>query len=399
MRDLSTPGERMVGEAGQRESGSAPGLPIAGATIVGESVLPDAGEHGALSADVPHASVVDVEGPAPRTGAGGLLETATAWLFQPDQAPMAVPAAAVASLVGVAANFVWLDLCAYSEADLREVGRLLGLQRKAVHAALSPWQRPRLAVYAEHFFTSATVPRLDGTALRVHAAELDLFVGQNFLVSAHKQPLPFGAHLLARAQHSPALLGLDAAFLLYLILDEVLAYYEELNEHVQLEIERLEERALHDTSDRFLEDLLRFKRYTFALGRLAEQHRAVFAAFLRPDFRWISGAEVEDYFEDLEARLARLLDMLTTARDAVNGAFDLYVSHMAHRTNGVIKLLTIVSTVLFSASIIVSIFGTSIATTVHLAPLATPAGLVVMLLCIALVSGATLWAFRRRGWL
>jgi len=160
MRDLRTPGERTVGEAGQRESGSAPGLPLAGATIVGESVLPDAGERGALSADVPHASVVDVKGPAPCTGAGGLLETATAWLFQPDQAPRAVPAA-VASLVGVAANFVWLDLCAYSEADLREVGRLLGLQRKAVHAARSPWQRPRLAVYAEHFFTSATVPRLD----------------------------------------------------------------------------------------------------------------------------------------------------------------------------------------------------------------------------------------------
>lgn len=72
---------------------------------------------------------------------------------------------------------------------------------------------------------------------------------------------------------------------------------------------------------------------------------------------------------------------------------------MAQRTNAVIKLLTIVSTVLFSASIMVSIFGTTIAATVHNSALATPAVLVLMLVCIVLVSGATLWGFRHRGWL
>ena len=382
-----------------RRAASSPPPAEAGVTIVGDSVLPEAIEGGGLAPALPHTEVVDVEGVAPTAAPGALLETVTAWLFQPDQEPVAVDPRDLPALVAVEENFVWVDLSAYAQADLREVSRLLVLHRKAVHAALSPWQRPRLAVYSDHFATSATVARLDAVAYRVQASELDLFVGRNYLVSAHKQPLPFADHLLARARHSPELVRLDAAFMLYVVLDELLAYYEELNEHVQSEIERMEERALRDTSDRFLEDLLHFKRYAFALSQLADQHRAVFAAFLRPDFTWVSGEEVEDYFEDLEGRLARLLDTLTTAKEAVNGAFDIYVSHMSHRTNAVIKLLTIVSTVLFSASIIIGIFGTTIAATLPSKALASPAGLVVMLLCIAAVSGGTIVIFRRRGWI
>ncbi len=187
--------------------------------------------------------------------------------------------------------------------------------------------------------------------------------------------------------------------MLYIALDELLSYYEELNRRVQAQIEHMEERAPRDTSDRFLEDLVRFKRYAFALSQLADQHRDVVAAFLRPDFHWVSGAEVEEYFDDLQARLTRLLDLLLAARDAVNGSFEIYVSHMAHRTNQVIRLLTIVSVVLFTASIIVSIFGTTISATIHSSVLATPIGLLLMLACMVVVSGGALWIFGRRGWL
>jgi magnesium transporter len=288
-----------------------------------------------------------------------------------------------------------VDLPGYGVADLEALAGLLALHRKAVRQALSPWERPRLTVSPGHFFTSATVPRLDPAAYRVRAGQLALFVGPNYLVSAHQQPLPFAEHLRARALASPDLVRLDAAFMLYVVLDELFAYYELLNEHLRGEIERMEERALRDTSDRFLEDLTHFKRYVVALAQLAEQHRAIVAAYLRPDFPWVSGADVEDYFEDLDDRLRRLLDTLAGNRETVNGAFEIYVSQTTHRTNALIRVLTMVSTVLFSAAVIAAIFGASIQ------GLATnqPAVFVLMVACIAATAAATIRAFRRRGWL
>jgi magnesium transporter len=361
---------------------------------VGDNVLPASG---GTASDIPSGSedAVQTEGSVAEIQAKA--SRVSAWLFTPDGEPSHVELEAVPGLASVEENFVWVDLDGYTEDDFHAVARLLGLHRQAVRAVLAGWQRPRLTVYADHFFTCATVPHLDPDAFRVDARELDLFIGRNVFVSAHKIPLPFGEHLRARVLSSPSLVELDAPFMLYMVLDELLSYYEELNRRVQGEIEQMEERALHDSSDHFLEDLLHFKRYAFALSQLADQHRDIFAAFLRPDFSWISGEEVEEYFDDLENRLVRLLDLLLGAKDAVNGAFEIYVSHMSHRTNQVIKLLTMVSTVLLPATLIIGIFGTNLAVSVHSTTLRTPVGLALMLLCIVLVSGGTLFAFSRRG--
>lgn len=68
---------------------------------------------------------------------------------------------------------------------------------------------------------------------------------------------------------------------------------------------------------------------------------------------------------------------------------------MAHRTNGVMKVLTIVSTVLLPSSLIVAIFGTSF----EGIPLYRPAGFVAMLVAIVLVTGGALFFFRHRKWI
>jgi len=108
---------------GGRRVTEDPSPPVeVGTTIVGDSVLPEAGEGGALDPVAPHADVVDVEGVADAV-AGALLDTAIAWLFRTGQQPVAVAPRDVTALVAVEANFVWVDLSNYGEADLREVAR------------------------------------------------------------------------------------------------------------------------------------------------------------------------------------------------------------------------------------------------------------------------------------
>jgi len=204
-----------------------------GFTVAGDAVLPPAaGDGGGASVPTGSEAAVRTEGAA-AVGEAARGAAVTVWFFAPEREPAEVPLTDVARLVANDENFVWIDLSGYAEADLRAVADALGLPRAAVRAALSPWQRPRLAVYPAHFFASATVPHLDTAAYRIDAAELDLVVGRNLFVSAHKAPLPFAEHLRARATGSPELVQLDAAFMIYIALDELLSYYEELNRRVQ----------------------------------------------------------------------------------------------------------------------------------------------------------------------
>jgi magnesium transporter len=291
--------------------------------------------------------------------------------------------------------FVWVDLSDYEPADLRCVAEILDLNRVAVHVALSAWQRPRLDSFKTHYFVAATVARIDAQEYRIQAGQLDLFVGNNFLVSTHKLPLPFSASIMERSRHNPELLELDSSYMLYIILDELLAYSEQLSEAVRGEVEQLEENALSDANDQFLQQLLQIKRYVYALDSLLEQHRQVFEAFLRPDFTFVSGNEVDVYFRDLDDRLKRLLDELRVTRDSVNGAFDIYVSFMAHRTNNIIRVLTVVSTIILPITLVVSFFGTSF----QGLPIYGANAFVVMLLLVVVLVGGILAIFRSQRWI
>ncbi len=349
--------------------------------------------------DVPEAaeSVIETEGSAAHVASSHDRPTAIAsWCFREHEEPHRVQVSQLRELVTHDPNFIWVALAHYDPEDLRAIADQLDLNRVSLHMALSSWQRPRLEVYKEQYFVTATIARVDSQAYRIHASELDLFVGQNYLVTASKLPLPFAEHILARASRNPELVRLDSSYMLYIILDELLEHYEHLNEHMQGEIEKMEQRALADTSESFLQDLINLKRFTFALAQLAEQHRQIFEAFLRPDFQFISGNDVDVYFRDLEARLSRLLANLASGREAVSGAFDIYVSHVTFRTNQVIKVLTMVSTILLPITVVVAFFGTSFHS---LGFLYSAGGFALMLGCIVLISASILATFHRQGWL
>jgi len=338
--------------------------------------------------------VVDAEGPAEGRSSAD-ASALVAWLFQEDAEPRQVSLEELPMLAADDAYFVWVDLSGYVPSDLAEVAQQLDLPEAAVQVTLAGWQRPRLGVFRDRYFVAVTVPHGELAAQRVLASELDLFVGRNYLVSAHKRPLPFAERALARAVQNPGLLKLDSAFLLSILIDELLAHYEVLTEELEDEVEAMEERALTDSSDALLEDLLHLKRFAFAVYRLASQHRATLEAFLRPDFPLVGGDVIEPYFRDLDVRLGRLLDALDAAKESVNGSFDLYVSQVAHRTNDIMKILTIVSVTLLPASVILGFFDPSFDSP----RINTATGFVVMVVLILLTTVGSVVLFIRRGWL
>jgi magnesium transporter len=315
-----------------------------------------------------------------------------AWRFSPEENdPVEVDPLALDGSEG----FLWIDLTAYLDADLRELGQRLHLHPAGIRTALAPWRRPGLDAFQNHALASATIVHPDPESRQIRVDELDLFVAPDFVLSAHRQPMPFFEAVLDRASGNPELLCQDSSFLLYIILDELVEHYERITERLEEEIEQMEERALTDTSDKFLADLVKLKRFVFAITRLADQHRTVFAGLLRPDFPFVSGEEVEPYFRDLEQRFAGRMETLLAAREGVNGSFDIYVSSISNRTNHIMKLLTMVSAILLPASVIFGFFGTNFTSMA----IFQPWGFYFMMALVVSLILVMLHVFRRNSWL
>jgi magnesium transporter len=306
-----------------------------------------------------------------------------------------MPLDELAAMAADDACFVWVDLDAFGANDLQMVASTLSLPADIVQLSLAEPRRPKVKLFKGGCYVSVAVPRGSHGTKRILLDELDLYVGRNYLVSAHRHALPFAERALERADLNPAMLKLDSAFLLYILVDELLASYEDLTEGIEEQIEAIEERALVDDSEAFLSDLLALKRHVFAVNRVAGKHRAVIEGSLRPDFPLPGGDKIMVYFRDLDEHLGHLLDRLETTKESVNGAFDLYVSQVSRRTNDIMKVLAIVSTVLLPTSVILSFFGTSLLPT----PIETEAGFLGMIALIFIVTICVLMLFWRWGWI
>ena len=86
---------------------------------------------------------------------------------------------------------VWVDLSDYRASELEDVANQLGLDPAGVAAALAPWQRPGVTAFRDHALVNASVLDLAEETLRIHANEMDCFIGETFVITAHSRALPF----------------------------------------------------------------------------------------------------------------------------------------------------------------------------------------------------------------
>jgi Mg2+ and Co2+ transporter CorA len=92
----------------------------------------------------------------------------------------------------------------------------------------------------------------------------------------------------------------------------------------------------------------------------------------------------------------RLLDMVETLRDLLNNTFDVYLSSVANRTNQVMKVLTVLSTIALPALVISGIYGMNLK---DLPFLESNHGTEIIVGAMIASTGVVLWMLKRFGWL
>jgi magnesium transporter len=290
---------------------------------------------------------------------------------------------------------LWVDLGQYGEEELRELTSSLELDPAGISAALAPWQRPSVESFANHALVNVTVLDIDLEQLAIVANEIDCFIGERFILTAHRQELPFFEQILERAETNAAAICNDPAYLLYILLDELVDDFAVLVDELDELVEDLEIEALAANGSAFVDRLVRHKRFVYTLSRLVGQHRFVFHGLLRPDFPFVSGASVEGYFAELNDRFSTVAGLFDQTRQEMLGAFDIYLSSVAHRTNGIMKTLTMISILVLPATAIFGFFGTNF---VGL-PFFGTAGFIVMFGLLLMLTAGQLLLFRTRGWI
>lgn len=287
-----------------------------------------------------------------------------------------------------------------SVSTLRELGGYFELHPLAMEDVLNTGQRPKLETFDDQLFIVMSLPLLTDDMVEVH--QVSLFLGENFLISICAGDFtPFQSIVTRLQDRGSRLRTQNADFLLYSLLDIVVDQGFPVLEDFGLQLEALEENILNLRERDTPEKIHILRRELILLRRMLWPQREVLNQLLRDDHALIKPNTLL-YLRDCYDHTVQVMELLETYRDMTASMLDIYLSSISHRTNEVMRLLTLIATIFIPLTFIVGVYGMNFdpaAGPLSMPELSWRYGYVgVWVVMIALVAGM-LWQFRKRKWL
>lgn len=300
---------------------------------------------------------------------------------------------------------IWTDLLDPSPEELR--GHLpADVHQTAAEQLLAPARhddepRPKLQSQGAYVFGVLLVMRAVPKENRLYNQEVDLILTHDRVLTVRKTPQrgePFdisGLHeSCERAGHRPGHIA-------YLIVDDVAEAYLDLIDDIQDEIDELEDEVETATNEYVrgriseLRHSLLHVRKTLAPTRDAIR-RVVDNRIEVDGEEELFPREVELHFGDAFDKLLRAAEGLETARDLIGGVRDYHQAKVANDQNEVMKVLTVIASLLLLPTFIVGLYGQNFK---HIPELGWAQGYGFSWLIILLTTAAQLVFFRRKQWI
>jgi len=297
-------------------------------------------------------------------------------------------------LLPAAGSILWLDLVSPEQDELAILQQTFGFHPLAVEDAVRKHQRPKIDVYPNHYFLVVYAVRYPENAGRIHTQEVDLFIGQNYVVTVHHDPMPEIEESIARWKSNVDTLGSDVSALLYSLMDSIVDEYFPVIDKIADRIEDLEEKIFERFDRSAMEQIFELKKDLLWLRRVVTPERDVFNVLLRRDPPILQPGSII-YFQDVYDHIVRVTDSIDTYRDLLSSALDAYLSVVSNNLNEVMKRLTIFSTIFLPLSFIVGFFGQNFTQL----PISDNNWYIFMYALLVAVPVVMLLWFRRSQWL
>ena len=268
-------------------------------------------------------------------------------------------------LAEVASNGVtWVHGDRPGPAEVADLAERFGFHELDIEDVLSKRQRPKIDEYADYLFIVLHFPFYDKTVQRLNAAELDVFLGHDFVITLPNVELHPVTHLFRRCEANPELreelFRKGSGYLLYHVLDDLFDYCFPILDKIGHKLERIEDEMYEGRSEEVVRDISNAKQEIIAYRKIIKPERATLRALERYTQRFLP-EELELYFDDLGDAAERIWDLLDNYKEVVEGLESTNESVISHRQNDVLRLLTVISVTLLPLTLIASIFGMNVA--------------------------------------
>jgi magnesium transporter len=226
----------------------------------------------------------------------------------------------------------------------------------AIDDALHETHVPKVDDWEQYLYIAMHAISFVSGAEDIEGIELDIFLGQNFIVTHHDLPIQALNRIWDVCLRDNRYFKRGADHVMYKLTDELIVDYMQVVETLDEEIELVEDLVMENPTSEIVQRIFTLKRATLHLRRVLSPLREVLNKLARDDYAVID-AKDRVYFRDVYDHLVRLHDISESLRDLVGGVLDTYLSVINNRMNEIMKTLTIITTLFMPISFITGFLG------------------------------------------
>ena len=262
-----------------------------------------------------------------------------------------------------AQGLTWVHVTAPDQEVAMELAERFGWHPLDVEDILSKRQRPKVDDYPDYLFAVLHFPWYDSSVQRLNAAELDIVLGPDYLVTMPNVPLLPVDRLFNRCAEDEEfrneLFAKGSGRLLYEVLDDLFDYCFPILDKIAHKLDKIEDDIHEVRSEELVRDISNVKQEIISYRKIMKPQRPTLRVLERKVERFLP-EDLELYFDDIVDASERIWDVLDNYKEVVEALEDTNESVIAHRHNDVLRVLTVFSVILLPLTLIASVFGMNV---------------------------------------
>jgi len=265
---------------------------------------------------------------------------------------------------------------------------------------LSRIQRPKIDEYKDYLFLVLHFPRFHKEVGVSAPSQVSVFIGEKYLITLHKGELKPLVKLFRQCQIDEDVrqehFSQGSGYLLYRIIDRLVDYLFPILDKILESVDNIEG-SVFDEKVEVAEDLAVLRRDIIAQRRIIWRMRAVIGS-LEPKLKRLSRIDLNVYFGDMIDHVDKVWDTLDECKEVIEVFKDTDYTLSTEHLNRVLRVLTVLSTILLPFLIVSSMYGMNVSLPGG-AEKGSLQSFLTLLALMAVIAGTMLFIFHRKRWI
>ncbi len=294
-------------------------------------------------------------------------------------------------------SVTWVNVDGLQDPKLLEqLAQVMGFHALTLEDITNTDLRPKIEDYGDYIYVVAKMLEVDRESEQIRVDQLSLVLGRNYVISIQEEAGdPFGPVRNRIRNAAGRIRRAGADYLAHALLDLVVDQYFTVTDWIGERIETLDELVTAEERGDAMQRIHALKRAIIFLRKSILPLREVVSTLRHSESELIHESTLP-YLRDLYDHVVQVSDRIETCRELLADLRDVHLSTLSHRTNTVMKIVAVFSSVFLPLTFVTGVFGMNF----EFMPLIhRPWGFALSVFAMLGIVFGMLWIFRYKRWL